>query len=186
MSDLKDLKADSSTLSGWMAQAWASLKQSLMVGAFAAGILITFFNWYRETFPQPEAATAEQVQGQVDEMKTEMAMMATQVVNNALESYNDSLQVVRRNIEDSVARPVFKAILDLDRRLNRLERGQQATNTALEVQRATEEASTRELLDRVSDDTKQQRILEALERFEERLDGIERGLPKGKTTKQKF
>lgn len=183
---MKDLKPDSSVLPGWLATGWAQLRQAFMIGAFAAGIIVAALNWYRETFPPTEPATAADMAGQMSDLRAEMAVMAHTVVNDALQSYTDSLTQVRKNIEDSVARPVFKAILDLDRRLSRLEHGQQATNTALSEQRATAEATNRELLDRLSDQNKDERVLNALERFNDRLDDIERRLPATKTTKQKF
>lgn len=183
---MKDLKPDSSVLPGWVGKAWSQLRQAFMIGAFAAGIVVAALNWYRETFPPTEPATAAQMAGQLDSLRAEMAVMAHDVVETALATYTDSLTTVRKNIEDSVARPVFKAILDLDRRLSRLERGQQATATALVEQRVATETSNRELLYRLSDQTKDERVLRALERFEDRLDEMERRLPAAKTTKQKF
>jgi hypothetical protein len=183
---MKDLKPDSSVLPTWMATVWGQLRQAFLIGAFAAGIVVAALNWWRETFPPAEPATAEQMAGQMTDLRTEMALMAHDVVERSLATYTDSLRQVRKNIEDSVARPVFKAILDLDRRLTRIERGQQATATALDEQRATAEATNRELLDRLSAQSKDDRILNALERFEDRLDEMERKLPAGKTTKQKF
>lgn len=184
---MKDLKADSSVLPGWIGKAWIQLRQAMLIGAFAAGIVVTFLNWWRETFPPPEPVTAEQMSGQMEDMQAEVAQLATLVVHDALQSYTDSLNRVRRNLEDSVARPVFKAILDLDRRMTRLERGQQATVTALESKRVSDAATNEELLQRLQDKSRDDRIMQALDNLMERIDDVERQLPnKKRTTKQEL
>ena len=184
---MKDLKADSSVLPGWIGKAWQQLRQAMLIGAFAAGIVVTFLNWWRETFPPPEPVTAEQMSGQMEDMQAQVVQLSTIVVHNALQSYTDSLNRVRRNLEDSVARPVFKAILDLDRRMTRLERGQQATVTALEAQRVSDAVTNEELLSKLRDNSREDRLMEAMNNLLNRIDNIERQLPpKKRTTKQEM
>jgi hypothetical protein len=178
-------KPDLSVFSPWLQQAWAQLRSAFLIGA----VIMGGYAAYREAFPQKEAATAADVTTSGDNLRAEFRTIATEIVQTSLLSFNDSLQVVRRNLEDSVARPVFKAILDLDRRMTRVERVVATTNSTLEEQHAEVKATTMELLDRVNDRSTEATVVDAMQRLAnqmmDRMDAIERRLPKEKTSRFK-
>lgn len=135
----------------WFQRAWLQLRSALFIGTVVGGVVIGAMKAYREAFPQQEPATAKQLNDARAATLTDFRAVADSVVRGALATYTDSLAAVRQNIEDSVARPVYQAILDLDRRTSRIERNLVAAGIAIEEQRQQSAAASAELLARVSD-----------------------------------
>lgn len=59
MTDLKDAKGTEEDLPKWFVPVWHELRKAFLIGAFTAGLVVAVMNWYRETFPAKDPATAE-------------------------------------------------------------------------------------------------------------------------------
>lgn len=184
---LKDIEpADASVLPKWLSSIWSELRSAFLIGTFAAGIIVAGFNWYRATFPDVPPATADQLTTQTNTIRAQVE--ATQVVvSEALQKYTDSLAMVRAEVEESMAKPILQNIIDLNKQVQALRRGQDATGQAIEEQRINTEATTQELLQRINarpaDPSREliQQLLDRMDRQEELLQTLGR-----KSSKQKF
>lgn len=170
----------------WFQSAWLQLRSALFIGTVIVGMLLSGAKAYREVFPQQEPATAAELHQANADMQQQFRAIADSVVRGALSAYNDSLNMVRVQLEDSVARPVYKAILDLDRRLSRLERGQAQTGVAIEEQKEASKAAMATLMKQLNEQNKDERVLAVLDAVMDRMDEIEKHVTKSKTTKGKF
>lgn len=186
--ELKDIApADSSVLPKWVATVWAEVRSAFLVGTFAAGIIIAGLNWYRATFPEAPAATADQLTTQTKAIRNQVE--ATQiVVHDALQAYTDSLALVRAEVEERMAKPILQNIIDLNRQMSRLREGQQVTGEAIEAQRLNAEATTQELLERINarpPDPSEALLRDIIKRMEAQEE-IMKTLDHKRISKQKF
>lgn len=178
-------KPDLSVFPTWMQQAWAQLRSAFLIGA----VIIGAYAAYREAFPAAQPVTVEQITESNADTRMAFAAIADSTMRAALATYTDSLQQVQQNLEDSVAKPIYKAIIDLDRRTSRIERRMVEAGMALEEQRQTTAATTAQLMDKLSDRSDLAALMDAFTRMEERMDdrmdAIEQRLPKSKTSRFK-
>lgn len=170
----------------WFQRAWMQLRSAIFIGTVAAGFVMGALKAWNEAFPPKEPATTAELHEANEAMQQQFRSIADEVVRGALSTYTDSLATVRRQIEDSVARPVYKAILDLDRRTSRIERRLVEAGMAIEQQQRSSAATAAQMMERLNDNTGDAAVLEALDRVMDRMDDLERQMSKGKTTKQRF
>ena len=108
------------------------------------------------------------------------------IVHAALQQYTDSLTLVRGDVEKTMARPILENIITLKGQVQALMKAQKLTTDALEDQRSTAEATTRELLDRI-EARPPDATAEALLKIQQQLNELKEQMPQGKhISKGKF
>ena len=175
MTDLKNTEGSEEDLPKWFVPVWHELRKAFLIGAFTAGLVVAGMNWYRETFPAKEPATADQLNVQGQALQNQMVAMQG-VVRMALQNYTDSLSMVRDDVERTMANPILENIIELNRKMRLLGKGQQNTSDAVEQQRTNAEATTRELLERINaipNDNNERLLRRVLEKLDEQDKAIE-------------
>lgn len=170
----------------WFQRAWMQLRSAIFIGTVVAGFVMGALQAWHQAFPPKEPATNAELLAANADMQMQFRAIADSVVRGALSTYTDSLNTVRSQLEDSVARPVYKAILDLDRRTSRIESRLVEAGMAIEEQKQSSAAATEQLLQRLNDPSADAAVLGALDRVMDRMDDLERQIQRGKTSKQRF
>ncbi|MBL8000409.1 MAG: hypothetical protein JNL05_00490 [Flavobacteriales bacterium] len=135
--------------------------------------------------------TKADMTAQIDDLKAETAQHTALVVNTALANYTDSLKAVRSAAEDTILRPMLQTLVDLNRRVARVERMQGLTNASINALHTDATAQLERLAAQQSNASAEQNVLQALERLNTRLDAIEGTQAEiqqrlNRTNKQKF
>lgn len=182
----------------WIAANWPKVPRTLRVivlfilgsGALGVGLGVGFLAWksgYIEerlgmvaTSKDLEQQTAA-ITGHVDDTDQRVRT----IVNASLQQYTDSLAMVRTDVEETMAKPILQNIIALKAQVRVLMQAQDITNNALEDQRNTAEATTRELLRRI-ESRPEDNTAEVLLQIQEQLQVIQEQLPQRKVTKGKF
>lgn len=138
---MKEAAEDVLPLPSWAKRAWMEVRRAVLYAVIIGGSVISVLKWWKETYPPTEPVTEVQMTERFDALERKI-----EAVDTRLTMYQDSLGKLYTHIDTSLITPGLNAMVDLQKRTGRMERGQVETRLSVEQHARQGQQSTADLI----------------------------------------